>query len=49
MNIPATTAEVKRLLTEEWRPVREDVELPMGAVRQLVEEKYGRDEWNRRR
>jgi lipoate-protein ligase A len=49
MNIPATTAEVKRLLTEEWRPVREDVELPMGAVRQLVEEKYGRYEWNRRR
>jgi lipoate-protein ligase A len=49
MNLPATTLDVKRSLIEEWRPIAENVELPMEAVRQLVEEKYGRDEWNRRR
>lgn len=49
MNLPATTAAVKHLLTEEWRPIAGDVALPLEVVRQLVEEKYGRDEWNRRR
>ncbi|MBA4063748.1 MAG: lipoate--protein ligase family protein [Isosphaera sp.] len=48
-NLPATVAEAKRLLAEEWRPDGEYEPVPWDAVRALVSEKYGREEWNRRR
>lgn len=47
--LPADTATLKRLLVEEWRPDGEYGPVPLDAVRELVAEKYGRDEWNRRR
>jgi lipoate-protein ligase A len=49
MNLPATVAEVKRLLVEEWQPAGEYEPVPLDAVVRLVGEKYSRDEWNRRR
>ncbi|MCE9565386.1 MAG: lipoate--protein ligase family protein [Planctomycetes bacterium] len=49
MNLPTTIAEVKRLLVEEWQPEGEYEPLPWDAVQRLVEEKYSREEWNRRR
>lgn len=48
-NLPATVAEAKCLLVAEWEPVGEYDPLPWETVRRLVAEKYGRDEWNRRR
>lgn len=48
-NLPTTVAEAKRLLAAEWRAEGEYDPLPRDAVRSLVAEKYGRDDWNRRR
>jgi lipoate-protein ligase A len=48
-NLPATVAEVKRLLAAEWQADGEYGPLPLDAARQLVAEKYARGEWNRRR
>jgi lipoate-protein ligase A len=48
-NLPITTEEAKRLLLAEWRPEGDYAPLPLEQVRQLVAEKYARDEWNRRR
>jgi len=48
-NLPATTADVKRLLIQEWEAEGEYEPLPWEAVQRLVEEKYSRPEWNRRR
>lgn len=47
--LPADTATLRRLLVEEWRPGGEYGPAPLDAVRELVAEKYGRDEWVRRR
>ncbi len=49
MNLPATVTDVKRLLIEEWQTAGEYEPVPSDAVRRLVEEKYSREEWNRRR
>jgi len=49
MNLPATVAEVKRLLVEEWQPDGAYDPVPDDVVQRLVEEKYSREEWNRRR
>ena len=46
-NLPAGVEAVAKLLVEEWEPEGEYGPVP--AVRELVGEKYGRDEWNRRR
>ena len=47
--LPADTATVKRLLVEAWQPEGEYAPVPLAAVAGLVTEKYGRDEWVRRR
>ena len=41
-------ATVKRLLVDEWQPEGDYGPGPLAKVRELVAEKYGRDEWNRR-
>jgi lipoate-protein ligase A len=48
-NLPITVEEARRLLVAEWRPEGEYTPLPLDKVRELVAEKYSRDEWNRRR
>lgn len=48
-NLPASAAELKRLLLEEWRPDGEYAPIPLEKARELLAEKYSRDEWNRRR
>lgn len=48
-NLPATVAEAKRRLAAEWEAAGDYAPVPWGAVRQLVAEKYARDDWNRRR
>jgi lipoate-protein ligase A len=49
MNLPATVDEVKRLLIAEWQPEGEYSPVPRAKVAELVAEKYGCEEWNRRR
>ena len=48
-NLPTTVAEAKRLLVAEWQPEGDFAPVPLGRVRDLVAEKYSRDDWNRRR
>lgn len=48
-NLPATVAEVKRLLVEEWAPDGECPSLPLTVAAELVAEKYARAEWTHRR
>jgi lipoate-protein ligase A len=48
-NLPIPVEEARRLLSAEWRPEGECAPPPPEVVRQLVAEKYSRDEWNRRR
>jgi lipoate-protein ligase A len=48
-NLAATMDEVKRLLAAEWQAVGEYEAVPLELTHRLVAEKYGRDEWNRRR
>ena len=48
-NLPVGWEPVARLLVEEWQPDGEYQLVPMDRVRELIEEKYGREEWNRRR
>ncbi len=40
---------MKRLLIAEWQAEGEYAPLPLEKVRELIAEKYSRDEWNRRR
>ncbi len=47
--LPADTATLKRLLIEHWQPTGGYEPVLLDAVRELVAEKYGRDEWNGRR
>jgi lipoate---protein ligase len=48
-NLPVTGAEVRERVVEAWGPAGEYEAPPLERVRELVAEKYGRDEWNRRR
>lgn len=48
-NLPVSVEAVKSLLVAEWRPEGEYGPVPLEKVRELVAEKYARDEWNRRR
>ena len=48
-NLPASAAKVKQLLAAEWRAANAYEPVPLDAVHRLVEEKYGRTDWNRRR
>jgi len=49
MNLSTTVQELKRLLLEEWRPESKGTAIPRASLERLLEEKYRRDEWNRRR
>ena len=48
-NLPVGAEEAKRLLVAEWAPEGEYAPAPLEKVRELVAEKYARDEWNHRR
>ncbi len=48
-NLKVQSAELKALLINEWQPMGEYAPVPWETVRQLVTEKYSRDDWNRRR
>jgi lipoate-protein ligase A len=48
-NLPGTAEELRRRLRDGWQADREMTDWPSEKVRQLTEEKYGRDEWTRRR
>jgi lipoate-protein ligase A len=48
-NLPCDGETLKRLLIAEWGAAGAYEPVPLEAVRELVAEKYGRDEWNRRR
>jgi lipoate-protein ligase A len=48
-NLPITTEDAKRLLIAEWQPTGDYAPIPLLKARELVAEKYARDEWNRRR
>ena len=48
-NLPVTVAAAKRLLVAEWAAEDDYAPVPLKRVRELVAEKYSRDEWNRRR
>lgn len=48
-NLPATTDVVRRLLAAEWQVAGEYESVPLELAHRLVADKYGRDDWNRRR
>ena len=48
-NLPASAEEVKELLIREWQPEGDYAPLPLDTARELVTDKYARDEWTRRR
>lgn len=48
-NLPATAAEIKRMLIAEWQPVGDYGPVPWDTVHGLVAEKYAQEDWNRRR
>jgi hypothetical protein len=48
-NLPATAADLRRRLYAAWRAETPGGEWPEARVRQLVADKYGREEWVRRR
>ncbi len=47
--LPVGTAEVRERVVAAWGPAGVDPDPPLARVRELVAEKYGTDEWNRRR
>ncbi len=49
MNLPVDIDTLKHLIAREWMPEGKYGPVPVDKVRELVAEKYGRDEWNRRR
>lgn len=49
MNLPSDTDTLKHLVAREWMPEGEYGPVHLEKVEELVAEKYGRDEWNRRR
>jgi lipoate-protein ligase A len=48
-NLPLTGDDLKRRLREVWQAAPEGEAYPGELVRELVKEKYGQEEWNRRR
>ncbi len=48
-NLPVALAEVRELVIAAWEPAGEYANPPLDRVRELVAERYGRDEWNLRR
>jgi lipoate-protein ligase A len=48
-NLPTKVEEAKRLLVGEWRPEGGYAPVPREKVRELVAEKYGREDWTHRR
>ncbi|HUR52602.1 MAG TPA: lipoate--protein ligase family protein [Gemmataceae bacterium] len=48
-NLPVGVEAMARLLVEEWQPAGGYGPVPVDRVRELISEKYGREEWNRRR
>jgi lipoate---protein ligase len=48
-NLPIALEDAKRLLIAEWQPEGDYVPVPIEKMRELIAEKYARDEWNRRR
>ena len=48
-DLPTDVATLRRLLVAEWQPEGEYGSVPVEKVRELVAERYGREEWNRRR
>ncbi len=48
-NLPTTADELKRRLVVAWEATESTGEWPADLVRQLVRDKYGKDEWTRRR
>jgi lipoate-protein ligase A len=48
-NLPAEPEELQRLIAMEWNAGRSFPNPPMARVAELIAEKYGSDEWNRRR
>ncbi len=49
MNLPATAEGLRRLLLRAWPADKPLTHWPADAVRQLVQDKYTRPEWTRRR
>jgi lipoate-protein ligase A len=49
MNLQVNTDRVERSLQAEWEAKEECRTIPWEIVRRLIEEKYNRDDWNRRR
>lgn len=49
VNLPCTALEIEGRLRAVWHAHEETSAWPMASVRRLVEEKYGRPEWVRRR
>jgi lipoate---protein ligase len=48
-NLPATAQQLKQCLRDTWGAAEEMTVWPEDTVRKLVAEKYGQDEWVRRR
>ena len=50
-NLPTVgvSHRVPQRLVAEWQPEGEYAPIPLEKMRELVAEKYGREEWNRRR
>lgn len=48
-HLPRDPAQLKEQVIAVWEPVGVYPNPPLDRVRELVAEKYGRDEWNRRR
>jgi lipoate---protein ligase len=48
-NLPLDRDVLRRLLVAAWPADGDYAPVPLEAVRELVAEKYGRDEWSRRR
>jgi lipoate-protein ligase A len=48
-NLPCAAHELRRRLGRAWEASGTNEAWPADTVRQLVAEKYGREEWNRRR
>lgn len=48
-NLPLSVTDAKQMLIVGWGAAGDYAPVPLEAVRRLVGEKYGRDDWNRRR
>jgi len=48
-NLPLSVADAKQLLVAEWQPQGDYAPVPLEKARELLAEKYSRDDWNRRR